>query len=63
MLVSEVAMTLGMTRAGVRALERRGLLTAVRSLGGWRVFLSDEVMALQKSRARRANARQRIRSR
>lgn len=60
MLIGEVALTLGVTRPGVRQMERRGLLAPVRSVGGWRVFLSDEVLALRALRARRANTRQRI---
>lgn len=62
MLIGEVAMTLGVTRPGVRSLERRRLLTSVRSVGGWRIFLSDEVEALRKLRAKRASVRQRIRT-
>lgn len=61
MMTGEVAITLGVTVSGVRALERRGLLTSVRTVGGWRVFLSDEVEGLRSLRARRANKRQRIR--
>ena len=60
MLIGEVSMTLGVTRPGVRALERRGWLTSVRSVGGWRIYLSDEVESLKKLRAKRASQRHRI---
>jgi DNA-binding transcriptional MerR regulator len=60
MMIGEAAMVLGMTRPGVRALERRGWLTSVRSVGGWRIYLSDEVEALRKLRAKRASHRQPI---
>lgn len=60
MTVGEAALCLGMTRPGVRALERRGLISAVRTVGGWRLYLSDDVERVRSLRARRANKRQRI---
>lgn len=60
MMIGEAAFVLGMTRAGVRSLERRGLLTSVRTVGGWRVFLSEDVETVRVQRAKRASVRHRI---
>jgi DNA-binding transcriptional MerR regulator len=60
MIIGEVALTLGMTRAGVRALERRGHLPAIRTVGGWRLYHVDDVEHNKQLRAQRQNARQPI---
>ncbi|MCC7106260.1 MAG: MerR family transcriptional regulator [Chloroflexi bacterium] len=60
MLVGEAAMYLGMTKEGVRALERRGHLTATRSVGGWRLYPLEQVERVKMLRDRRGNARQAI---
>lgn len=60
MLIGEVALTLGMSRPGVRSLERRGHLTSVRSVGGWRIYHSDDVEQIRRRRAIRSSQRHRI---
>jgi DNA-binding transcriptional MerR regulator len=50
-LTSEAARILDVTPAGVRAMERRGCLTAVRTASGVRLFDRGAVEQLARQRA------------
>jgi excisionase family DNA binding protein len=48
---SDAAVLLGVTAATVRAYEANGRLRAVRTQGGWRLFMRDDVERLRSERA------------
>lgn len=50
MLASEAAEILGVTRFTVRTFAEAGLLSPVRTRGGWRLFDSREVVDLARAR-------------
>ena len=51
--VAEAARTLGCAAETVRELDRRGELPAMRTPGGWRVFLKADVERVAAERAAR----------
>jgi DNA-binding transcriptional MerR regulator len=59
-LSAEAARILGCTPTTVRALERRGVLRAVRTPSGVRLFLRGHIEALAAERAAQRDARTRV---
>jgi excisionase family DNA binding protein len=47
MVVGEAARVLGCTPENVRKLEQRGVLTCIRTVGGYRLFDSAEVQRVK----------------
>ena len=58
--IGEAAMQLGVTPAGVRALERRGQLTAIRTVGNHRRYRLPDVVRLGQRKRLKTNRHQRI---
>jgi excisionase family DNA binding protein len=58
--ISEAAMQLGVKPAGVRALERRGHLTSVRTAGNQRRFRLTDLLRLAARKQLKTNRHQRI---
>ena len=58
--IGEAAMQLGVTPAGVRALERRGHLASVRTAGGYRRFRWGDILHLAERKRLKTNRHQRI---
>ncbi len=52
MTVTDVGRRLDLSGDGVRYLERKGLLQAIRTVGGIRLFCSDEVERVARERNR-----------
>lgn len=51
--VSDAAAALGLSAEAVRKLEQRGLLPAIRTAGGWRLFRYEDVERLRQLSDRR----------
>jgi excisionase family DNA binding protein len=51
--VSDAAAALGLSAEAVRKLEQRGLLPAIRTAGGWRLFRYEDVERLRQFSERR----------
>jgi len=50
---SEAGKILDITADGVRSLERRGLLSSIKTASGWRLFLKGDIEKLREGRAKK----------